>query len=151
MPPQFPDPEMLNQLPLEQLVNNMQQQRLIEQQQAIDQLRQEVNQLKLSGHLDSQASSKPPSTDLLKKPEKAQQQPKTATESPKRKSRGQPGHQGKTRKGCCARGVDRYYILRPQVCPRCGSQEFSEHLVAVSVQQVATLVERPIVLAVFTM
>jgi hypothetical protein len=44
MPPQIPDPEMLKQLPSEQLVNIIrQQQRVIEQQQAIQQLRQEVN------------------------------------------------------------------------------------------------------------
>ena len=100
-PPQLPDPEMLKQLPTEQLVIIiMQQQRVIEQQQqAIEQLRQEINQLKRSARLDSQTSSKPPSTDLLKKPEKAKKLPETATEASKRKPGGQPGHPGKTRKG----------------------------------------------------
>ena len=40
--------------------------------------------------------------------------------------------------------VDRYEILRPQVCPHCGTQEFAAEPVAVQVQQVAQLVERPI-------
>ncbi len=63
----------LRQLPTEQLVNIIvQQQQVIEQQQqAIEQLTQEVNRLKVNLALDSQTSSKPPSTDLLKKPEKA--------------------------------------------------------------------------------
>lgn len=40
--------------------------------------------------------------------------------------------------------VDRYEILRPQACPNCGTQEFAAQPVAVQVQQVAQLVERPI-------
>jgi len=72
----------------------------MQQQKAIEQLTLEVNQLKVSQNLDSQTSSKPPSTDLLKKPEKkAPTDPLTATEAPKRKPGGQPGHVGKTRKG----------------------------------------------------
>lgn len=55
---------------------------------------------------------------------------------------GQPGHPGKTRKGNGL--VDRYEILRPQACPNCGTQEFAAEPVAVQVQQVAQLVERPI-------
>lgn len=99
--PQLPDPETLIQLPPEQLVKIIvQQQQVIEQQQqAIEQLTQEVNRLKVSAGLDSQISSKPPSTDLLKKPEKAKEQPEVKAEAPKRKPGGQPGHPGKTRKG----------------------------------------------------
>ena len=142
--PQLPERETLIQLPPQQLVNIIvQQQQVIEQQQqAIEQLTQEVNRLKISLGLDSQISSLPPSTDLLKKQEKAKEQQETNTEAPKRKPGGQPGHPGKTRKGFGR--VDRYEILRPQVCPECGSLEFTEHPVAVSVQQVAQLVERPI-------
>lgn len=143
--PQLPDPETLRQLPLEQLVNLiMGQQKVIEQQQrVIEQLTQEVNRLKVSPHLDSQTSSKPPSTDLLKKPETAKElRSEAEAESPKRKPGGQPGHIGKTRKGFGR--VDRYEIVRPQKCPHCGSLEFAEQPGAVQVQQVAQLVERPI-------
>ena len=74
--PQLLDPETLIQLPPEQLVNIIvQQQQVIEQQQqAIKQLTQEVNRLKASLGLDSQTASSPPSTDLLKKVEKAKEQ-----------------------------------------------------------------------------
>ncbi len=73
VPPHLSDLATLRQLPTEQLVNIIvQQQQVIEQQQqAIEQLTQEVNRLKVNLALDSQTSSKPPSTDLLKKPEKA--------------------------------------------------------------------------------
>jgi len=95
-PPLLPDPETLHQLPTEQLVAI-----ILEQQRVIEQLRQTVNALQGSLHLNSQTSSKPPSTDLLKKPEKAKlsPQPETGTEAPKRKPGGQPGHLGKTRIG----------------------------------------------------
>lgn len=144
VPPQLPDQATLRQLPTEQLVNIIvQQQQVIEQQQqAIEQLTQEVNRLKGRLGLDSQTSSKPPSTDLLKKAEKAKEQPLTSDEAPKRKPGGHPGHPGRTRKGFGR--VDRYEILRPEVCLRCGSLEFTEQPVTVQVQQVAQLVERPI-------
>lgn len=144
VPPQLPDQATLRQVPSEQLVNIIvQQQQVIEQQQqAIEQLTQEVNRLKGSLGLDSQTSSKPPSTDLLKKPEKAKEQPSASDEAPKRKPGGQPGHLGKTRKGFGR--VDRYEILRPQKCLDCASLEFTPQPVSVEVQQVAQLVERPI-------
>ncbi len=96
MPPQLPTPENLNQLPTEQLVAI-----ILEQQRVIQQLTQAVNRLQASVHQNSQTSSKPPSTDLLKKPEKAKtlQQAEAAKEESKRKPGGQPGHPGSTRKG----------------------------------------------------
>jgi hypothetical protein len=57
--------------------------------------------------LDSQTSSKPPSSDLLKKSEK-----KKETGKKKRKPGGQPGHEGKTRKGFGR--VDRIEILKAE-------------------------------------
>ena len=126
----------MRQLPTEQLVDIIWQ-----QQQQIEQLRQEIERLKVSLQLNSQISSKPPASDLLEKPEK----PKASsdqTSTAKRKPGGQPGHPGKTRKGF--RRVDRYEVLRPQLCLQCGSQAFAEVPVAVQVQQVAQLVERPI-------
>ena len=127
-----------SQLPPEKLVGI-----IIAQQNQINQLHQEIERLKGSLNLDSQTSSKPPSTDLLKKSEKAkQQQIETETPSEKRRPGGQPGHQGKTRKGFGR--VDRYVIIAPEICPNCGKRELSQEGVKVETQQVAQLVERPI-------
>ncbi len=139
--PKVPDLETLRQLPKEQLVEI-----IVQQQQVIEQLVQAVNHFQVSVHSDSHTSSKPPSTDLLKKPEKkpeaATESPADAAEEPKRKPGGQPGHKGTTRKGFGR--VDRYEILRPQECPHCGSLEFCPKAVKVQVQQVAQLVSQPI-------
>ncbi len=101
----------LSQLSKSELV-----QLIISQQKIIEKLRQEIAKLKISRDLDSQTSSKPPSTDLLKKSEKESQQTE-AQEKSKRKPGGQPGHPGKTRKGFGR--VDRYEILRPEKCRNC--------------------------------
>jgi transposase len=130
------DPNQLQKLPSEQLIGL-----IVQQQQLIEQLQQEIERFKARLQLDSQTSSKPPSTDLLKKPEK----PKTSsdkTKAPKRKPGGQPGHPGSTRKGFGR--VDRYELLRPQECRHCGSVEFREAAVSVQRQQVAQLVTHPI-------
>lgn len=113
----------------------------MQQQQVIEQLQQQINRLKANLQLDSQTSSKPPSTDLLKKPEKPKETG-DKTGAAKRKPGGQPGHLGKTRKGFGR--IDRYEILKPQECPHCGSMEFVEAPVSVQRQQVAQLVARPI-------
>ena len=133
--PKF-DLESLSQLPEEELVSIIvQQQRVIEQfKQEIEQFKQEIERLKAQQNTDSQISSKPPSTDLLKKSEKPKASAETI-ETDKRKPGGQPGHPGKTRKGFGR--VERYEILRPQACPNCGTQEFTAQPVTVQVQQVA--------------
>ena len=128
--------ESLKQLPSEELVSI-----IWHQQAVIEQLQQEIEQLKANQNTDSQTSSKPPSLDLLKKSEKPKDA-KEAAESGKRKPGGQPGHLGRTRKGFGR--VDRYEILRPEYCPDCGSDRFIEQPVSVQHQQVARLVERPI-------
>ena len=143
--PEIPtDPESLNQLSKRELV-----QLVIDQQKIIEQLKQELAKLKISRDLDSQTSSKPPSTALLKKSEKES----TETEEqqkPKRKPGGQPGHIGKTRKGFgrvarLRRGfADRYKILHPEKCSRCPNHLFELEPVKVETQQVAQLVERPL-------
>jgi len=135
MTPEF-DPNQIHQLLNRQLVNL-----IVQQQQIIVQLQQEVERLKASLQLDSQTSSKPPSTDLLKKPEKPKDSPQ-ATKAAKRKPGGQPGHPGHTRKGFGR--VDRYELLKPQECPNCGSMDFIESPVSVQRQQVAQLVAHPI-------
>ncbi len=141
LPPKS-DLESLSQLPKEELVSIIvQQQRVIEQfKQEIEQFKQEIERLKAQHCTDSQTSSSPPSTDLLKKSEK----PKASSETTpgKRLPGGQPGHPGKTRKGFGR--VDRYEILRPEQCSNCGGEQFQVEPVGVQHQQVARLVERPI-------
>lgn len=130
--------ENLKQLPVEQLVAL-----ILQQQKVIAALQQEIERLKMRVGTDSQTSSKPPSSDLLKKPTIAKK-PAEPTESDcaKRKPGGQPGHQGKTRKGFDR--VDRIEALHPTRCNHCGSANLETEPVRVTVQQVALLVERPI-------
>ena len=61
------EPESLKQLPAEELMRM-----IVQQQILIQQLQQELEQLKGKHQADSQTSSKPPSSDLLKKSEKPQ-------------------------------------------------------------------------------
>lgn len=136
--------ETLKQLATEQLVEI-----IIEQAKGIEQLKsrvveleQEIEKLKVSRDLDSQTSSKPPSADILKKTENKKEDRGIESGTPKRKPGGQPGHQGKTRKGFGR--VDRFEILRPQVCKCCGQREFSNEPIKIETQQVAQLVDRPI-------
>ncbi|EGK89415.1 IS66 family transposase [Microcoleus vaginatus PCC 9802] len=138
------DSEILNQLAPSQLVEI-----IIEQAQAIEQLKsrvveleKKIQELKVSRDLDSTTSSKPPSADILKKTENYPVAQPFESQTPKRKPGGQPGHPGKTRKGFGR--VDRFEILRPQVCRCCGQQEFSSKPIKIETQQVAQLVDRPI-------
>jgi len=82
--------ESLKQLSSEELMRIIMQQQLL-----IQQLQQEIERLKGKQLTDSQTSSKPPSSDLLKKPEKPKET--SAEAESKRKPGGQPGHLGKTR------------------------------------------------------
>lgn len=138
------DSETLRQLAHSQLVEI-----IIEQAIAIEQLKSRVveletviEKLKVSRDLDSTRSSKPPSGDILKKTEKKLEDKPEENEGAKRKPGGQPGHQGKTRKGFGR--VDRFEILRPQVCSCCGQRKFIGSPIKIETQQVAQLVERPI-------
>lgn len=128
--PKHHNDEELNQLSKEQLV------------EIIKTLQGEIVRLKEIVNIDSKTSSKPPSGDLLKKSEKNKPQPDGEIEKQKRKPGGQPGHEGKTRKGFGR--VDRIEILRPQVCPDCGSTDFFDEPLHVENQQVAQLVQCPI-------
>jgi len=97
----------------------------------IGQLQQEIERLKVNQQTNSQTSSKPPSTDLLTKlelPKDAQE----SSEEGKHKPGGQPGYPGQTPKGFGI--IDRYSVLRPERCPRCGSASFLESPVAVEHQ-----------------
>ena len=121
--PQKPDRESLCQLSKEQLV------------EIIKTLQSEMARLKEILNADSKTTSKPPSSDLLKKTENQKPQPVGEDEKPKRKPGGQPGHEGKTRKGFGR--VDRIETLRPELCPHCGSTHFVDEPLHVEIQQVA--------------
>jgi hypothetical protein len=135
--PQELERESLSQLSKEELVNM-----IIEQSKAIRELQQEIERLKVSRDLDSSNSSKPPSGDIHKKSENKKAPPQEESNQPKKKPGGQPGHQGKTRKGFGR--VDRYEIISPTDCVYCGQKAFASVAVKVEKQTVAQLVERPI-------
>ncbi len=143
LPPEQ-DRDKLNQLPKDELVEIIIRQAIAIEQlhKTIEELKLEIEKLRVSRDLDSKTSSKPPSTDLLKKPETHNQEKPALGEKPKRQPGGQPGHTGKTRKGFGR--VDRHEILRPDQCSCCGRTEFRDYPVRVEIQQVAQLVERPI-------
>jgi transposase len=102
----------------------------------------EVGRLKEIISRDSKTSSKPPSQDIIKKSEKSKPIQETSQTEVKRKPGGQPGHEGKTRKGFGR--VDRIEILRPEVCPHCGRTHFTSDTENVEIQQVAQFVANPI-------
>lgn len=130
--------EELRQLSAEKLVEIV-----IAQQKLIEKLQHRIEQLEQSLNLDSETSSKPPSTDLLKKSErKPEERLEKAKPETARKPGGQPGHRGKTRKGFGR--VDRYEILTPTTCSNCGNQQWKTKAVRVETQQVAQLVPRPV-------
>jgi transposase len=138
LPPKL-NSEILKQLATEKLVEM-----IVEQARAIEQLKsrvleleQEIEKLKINRDLDSTTSSNPPSSDLLKKSEKKLEAQTEERETPKRKPGGQPGHPGKTRKGFGR--VDRFEILRPQVCRCCGQGEFSGEPIKIDTQQGAAV------------
>lgn len=119
----------------------LQQQVVIAQQQtAIETLQVEVARLKEQLGTDSKTTSKPPSTDLIKKSEKKGRP--ASSKGSGRKPGGQPGHEGKTRKGFSR--LDRIEVLRPRVCPGCGGRDFEAEPVYERHHQVAKLVSRPI-------
>lgn len=128
--PEHHNDEELYQLSKEQLV------------EIIKTLQCEMARLKESLSLDSKTSSKPPSQDLLKKSEKKKPESALDENSPKRQPGGQPGHEGKTRKGFGR--VDRIEDLRPEACLNCGGMHFASSPVNVEIQQVAQLVANPI-------
>ena len=142
--PQELDRESLNQLPKEELVEIIIEQSKVirELQKIIYELHLEVERLKVSRDLDSSNSSKPPAGDILKKSETKKSPSPEESNQPKKRPGGQPGHQGKTRKGFGR--VDRYEILRPEDCVYCGQKAFASVAVKVEKQAVAQLVERPI-------
>jgi len=112
---------------------------ILRQQEWAQQMYEEVEKLKAINNRNSKDSSKPPSSDFLKLSEKAKEVPEEEEEG-KKKVGGQEGHKGKTRKGF--KRVDRYEILSPEACPKCGSQAWTE--IGTSVRQTARLVAKPL-------
>ena len=138
------DREILKQLSVEQLVEMVISQAIaIEKfKERILELEQQVEKLKLSRDLDSKISSKPPSSDLLKKSENKIESSEQEASKKKRKPGGQPGHKGKTRQGF--ERVDRYVLLKADGCLYCGQQFQQVKPEKIETQQVAQLVKRPI-------
>jgi transposase len=128
--------EQLVQAPNEQLVALV-----LRQQEIIQQLVEEVERLKNNASSDSQSSSKPPSSDIHKRSERSTSA-SDETEPQKRKAGGQPGHEGKTRKGFGR--VDRYEVVRPGECAGCRGTTFVLEPAKVRRYQVAELVAQPI-------
>ena len=128
-PPQSRDDD-LYQLSKEELV------------EIIKALQAEIGRLKEILNLDSTTSSKPPSQDIIKKSEKKKSTSDTDETEPKRKPGGQPGHEGRTRKGFGR--IDRIEFLWQQVCPHCGGTHGTSDIENVEIKQVAQLVAKPI-------
>lgn len=80
--------------------------------EVIKTLQEKIARLEERLKLDTQTSSKPPSQDLLQKPENKKSQSDHDEIKTKRKPGGQPGHVGKTRKGFGR--VDRFLFLPPE-------------------------------------
>lgn len=129
VPPQF-EREELEKLPASTMVDIV-----LRQQESIQKLFEEIERLKAVINRDSSNSSKPPSSDLLQRTEK-----KPPEQEGKRKAGGQPGHQGKTRKGFGR--VDRIESVNLSECPHCGSQALTD--MGLRKRETARLVDNPI-------
>ena len=123
--------EQLSQAELVELVLGL--------QKIIEELQEKLLVATGKNRTNSKTSSQPPSLDLIQKSEKAKDQAEEKEQ--RKKPGGQPGHQGKTRKGFGR--VDRYEISQPEICQWCGSGELSE-AISIQSQQVACLVAKPI-------
>ncbi len=130
-PPQF------ERAALEQTSQSVLVDVILRQQESIQQLFEEVSRLKGIINRNSSDSSKPPSSDFLKKSKIAKAE---TSDAGKRKAGGQLGHRGTTRKGFGQ--VDRFEVVKPQECPQCGGQTLIE--MGVKTRECARLVEKPI-------
>ena len=132
--PPIAEREKLEQRSTEELVDLV-----LRQQEIIVKLSEEVERLKTNANSDSRSSSKPPSSDIHKRSEKAK--PAQGQEG-KRKPGGQPGHAGKTRKGF--ERVDRTEVIRPSERAGCGGTKFAHPPVRVRRYQVAEIAQQAI-------
>lgn len=122
-PPQY-ERELLENMPVGELVGI-----IMRQQEWAQQIYEEIERLKAVNNRSSKDSSKPPSSDLLKRSEKIVEV--TEEVEGKKKAGGQVGHKGKTRKGF--NRVDRLEIIKPEGCPNCGGESWTE--IGVSIRQ----------------
>jgi transposase len=109
-PPEPLNRESLEKLPPAQLVEIV-----LRLQELILKQGETIERLKILVEKDSTTSSKPSSTDIIKKSEKPKEQEKKEGRRPG----GQLGHQGKTRKGFGQ--IDRSEFLKAEKCQHCGS------------------------------
>jgi transposase len=127
---------------LEQMPKSVLVELVLRQQQLIEELITKVERLQGQLDKDSQTSSKPPSSDLIKRSEKKSATETNSSDSSKRKPGGQPGHKGKTRIGFGR--IDRYEVVEPIACELCGGNQFEGRGTSSRCYVVAQLVERPI-------
>ena len=133
---------MKKKVPLQQSDEELYQLSKEELVETIKVLTVEIARLQEIISRDSKTSSKPPSQDIIKKSEKKKSTEDSWLSETKRKPGGQPGHEGKTRKGFGR--VDRIEVLRLEVCPHCGGRHLSAHTENVEIKQVAQFVANPI-------
>lgn len=103
-----------------------------QQQQVIERLRAEIAELRAQLVKHSGNSSKPPSSDGLKKPA-----PKSQREKGKRKSGGQPGHKGETLEAVAE--ADEVVVHPVECCPHCQQDLSAVEADSVSQRQVFEL------------
>ena len=110
-------PPPLDRESLEKLTPDKLVEMVLKLQELILKQSETIDRLKNSLQTDSKTSSKPPSSDLLKKPEQLKEEEKKTGRRPG----GQKGHEGKTRIGLGR--IDRYESLTASQCSHCGSRE----------------------------
>ena len=112
----------------------------LKQCEVITALEQRIEALERQVSLNSKTSSRPPSSDGLKKPP-AQKRTQSLRGKSDRKSGGQPGHKGKTlRQTATPDHVINHY---PEVCGACGSALMTSAAEKVTVRQVVDLPAPP--------
>lgn len=130
--PEQLDRENIEKLPPEKLVDMV-----LRLQELVFKQNETIEKLKSYLEKDSKTSSKPPSSDLLKKSEKAKEEVEKA-----RRPGGQKGHEGKTRKGFGR--IDRIESLKIEKCLVCGGSHLEKSSLWKQSHVVAQLVEKPI-------
>ena len=130
-------PEQLDRETLEKLTPEKLVDMVLRLQELVLKQNETIEQLKSYLEKDSKTSSKPPSSDLLKKSEKGKEETEKA-----RRPGGQKGHEGKTRKGFGR--IDRIEKLKIEKCLVCGSSHWEKSSLWEQSHIVAQLVEKPI-------
>ena len=125
--------KLQHQISQQQRLIEEQQQKIKAQEQEIEQLKEELDKLK---NRNSQNSSLPPSTDLLKKPSDKSKRKKGKKRGPKY------DHPGQTRNGFGE--PDQIIPLKLENCPFCGTSLEKVESARLKVQQVAEVVEQPV-------